>query len=210
VTVEIEDTTAAGSEALEQLSSVHPFLADIIMAGAGPVATASPIMIDGGSRLRLLPRSVPTERAITASGYIPGRPQHAVRLRHAGGWVEQLLGHLENAGLSTMLKGDLDVNSVQLAHSVLRWQMRDATVSFSRADLLLNRSIRLASYGTYTFTGNGREVAAVLAVPAVTLSQISVLAAALEDDSEGIVMRCSFVLPEPRNSLTCSVCKLHE
>lgn len=197
VTVEIQDTTTAGVEALEQLSSVHPFLADIIMAGAGPAATASPLTIDGSSRLRLFPRPSPNEAAITASGSIPGRPQHAVRLQHAGGWVEQLLSHLENAGLSSTQKGEVDVRSVQLAHSAVRWDMRDATVRFSRADLLLNRSVRLASYGTYTFTGNGREVDAVLAVPAVTLSQISVLAAALEDDNEGVVMKAKFLLPEP-------------
>jgi hypothetical protein len=79
----------------------------------------------------------------------------------------------------------------------LRWRMEDGTVHFSRADLLINQQVRLASFGSYTFTGHGRKIEAVLAVPAVTLRQIKLLAPALTDDREGIVLKAALTLPEP-------------
>ena len=213
VTVEIEDTSAVSVEALEQLSSVHPFAADIIIAGAGPVATASPITIDGGSRLKLVrPANIktahnsncPRASVICASGSIPGRAQHSATLRYSGGWVDHLLALLAESGLSTrdnsggrVATAEVDVPRVQLAHSALRWHMENGTVRFSRADVLINRQIRLASFGSYTFTGDGRRIEAVLAVPAATLRQSQLLSRALTDDREGIAMKVELTLPEP-------------
>ncbi len=213
VTVEIEDTSIASVEALEQLSSLHPFAADLIMAGAGPAATASPCTIDTGSQLRLRLGPAPMSRgsggncprasAICASGSIPGRAEHSAILRHSGDWVDRLLMLLAESGLtsrdnnSSGASVEIDVTSVQLAHSALRWQMENGTVHFSRADLLINQQIRLASYGSYTFTGDGRKIEAVLAVPAVTLRQIQVLRPGLTDDREGVVMNVELTLPEP-------------
>jgi hypothetical protein len=225
LTVEIEDTSAASVELLEQLSSLHPFAADIIMAGAGPAATASPITVDPGARLRLLPGpaaaysatpggNCPRASMISASGSVSGRSQHPVTLRHSGGWVNRLLLLLADSGLSSEQDDggrngrsggggggggevEVDVNRVQLAHSALRWRMEDGTVHFSRADLLINQQVRLASFGSYTFTGHGRKIEAVLAVPAVTLRQIKLLAPALTDDREGIVLKAALTLPEP-------------
>lgn len=217
VTVEIEDTSVASVEALEQLSSLHPFAADIIIAGAGPVATASPITIDSGSWFKLFPppniktacnggRNCPRASAICASGSISGRAQHSATLRYSGGWVDHLLVLLAESGLSTrnnttsggrVASAEVDVPRVHLAHSALRWHMENGTVRFSRADVLINRQIRLASFGSYTFTGDGRRIEAVLAVPAVTLRQSQLLSRALTDDREGIVMKVELTLPEP-------------
>ena len=56
----------------------------------------------------------------------------------------------------------VDLGKVHLATSTLKWEMREGRATFERADMVLNRTVRLASWGTCEFTGNGRRVDATL------------------------------------------------
>ena len=197
ITGEVVDTAEASLELLEPLAAVHPWLADILMAGAGTEASGSPITLDAGSRLRLWPPSAPPERAITATGSIAGRPNHPVRLQHAGGWAERLLRCLEQAGVPDTSAATVDLGEVHLATSTLKWEMREGRATFERADMLLNRTVRLASWGTCEFTGNGRRVDATIALPAATLALLPGVSSAMLAPDEGVTMRAKCTMPEP-------------
>jgi len=102
----------------------------------------------------------------------------------------------------------LPVKQLAIAHSELQWSLADGVVTFSRADMQINRTLTLASWGSYQL-GKERRVDANVALTADTLRHLMGLdepraadqtsaasPTALLANDEGVVVPVRFLLPE--------------
>ena len=221
-TMAVESTSDASVEALEEIAAIHPWLADLLMAGGADELTSSVITIDAGSQVQLLPRCSHHAGAVRARGNITGRAEHPMTLRFAGSWVNEMLRSLASVGLgkrgSSPLSEEgcrnsqqqvaLPVKQLAIAHSELQWSLADGVVTFSRADMQINRTLTLASWGSYQL-GKERRVDANVALTADTLRHLMGLdepraadqtsaasPTALLANDEGVVVPVRFLLPE--------------
>ena len=149
-------------------------------------------------------------------------------LRFAGSWVNEMLRSLASVGLemrdnspllsaeqgrSTQQQVALPVQQLAIAHSALQWSIADGAVTFSRADMRINRKLTLAAWGSYQLVE--RRVDARVALPADTVRHMldvprhrvdpsgetagaAAIPTALMADNEGVVVPVRFLLPEPR------------
>jgi hypothetical protein len=209
--VDVESTDEAATETLEEIAAVHPWLADLLMAGGTDELRCTPIRLDEGSSVTLSARAnTPAALRVRASGHVMGRDEHPATLRFSGSWVQRVLrtllaeAELCDGGGGTALEAACE--KVASAHSALRWNLESGVATFERADMHLKlqggSDITLAAWGSVDLVS--RQVDAHIGVTAPTLRRLlrsgvtdeeQAAARALVAEDEGLVVHCSTVVP---------------